>query len=57
MPRFTVVIHEEQHYDIEAESEEALRHRIEHVDGPVASWTEGAEIIEIHDRIVSIEAD
>lgn len=57
MPRFTVIIHEEQHYEIEAESEEALRHRIEYVDGPVASWTEGAEVIEIHDRIVSIEAD
>jgi hypothetical protein len=57
MPQFIVVVREEQHFVIEAESEEAIRYRIQHVDGPPMSWQEPPETVEIHDEIVSIRED
>jgi hypothetical protein len=53
--RFYVVMHEEQHYVIEAESEQALRAKIE-TEGPPSGWRT-VDLMENRDTIVSIEPE
>lgn len=52
--KFLVIMHEEQHFEIEAESEQALRTKIE-LEGPPSGWRHQADLVENRDTIVSVE--
>lgn len=60
MPRFTIVMQEEQTWQVEAEDEAALRSRIEH-NGPPSGWhkqgDQDADLIENHDTVISIRQE
>lgn len=60
MPRFTIVMHEEQTWQVEAKDEATLRGRIEN-NGPPSGWhkqgDQDANLIENHDTVISIEEE